>query len=87
MKTIEQEATDYGNSFGYNENNIQEQLAAEYGFIAGYNSKNTKAKVLQAQIDVLEPYLEWNEEFSYSVREDINRLQQQLKELYVGKNN
>jgi hypothetical protein len=50
-------------------------------FIAGANSKYVQAKAIQAQIDVLEPYLEWNPEVAFSVQTDINRLQKQLKQL------
>ena len=34
-ETLEEAAEIYGNSFGYNEETLQQQLAAEYGFIAG----------------------------------------------------
>jgi len=82
MKTIEQEAEEYGNSFDYNESTIQEQLAAEYGFIAGHNSKATQAKILQAQIDVLSELRYCKSGLIYStVLNKIDFLYQQLKEL------
>ena len=34
-KKLEEAAEIYANSFGYNEETLQQQLAAEYGFIAG----------------------------------------------------
>jgi uncharacterized circularly permuted ATP-grasp superfamily protein len=55
-------------------------------FIAGANSKHVQAKILQAQIDLLNKVLDdifWNEEY---LTNKINELQQQLKELENAKN-
>jgi hypothetical protein len=50
-------------------------------FIVGANSKYVQAKIIQAQIDVLKPYLEWNTEVALSIQRDIDRFEQQLKQL------
>ncbi len=44
-------------------------------------SKYVQAKIIQAQIDVLKPYLEWNTEVALSIQRDIDRFEQQLKQL------
>ena len=41
-ETLEEAAEIYGNSFGYNEETLQQQLAAEYGFIAGAKFQQEK---------------------------------------------
>ena len=41
-KKLEEAAEIYANSFGYNEETLNEQLAAEYGFIAGAKFQQEK---------------------------------------------
>jgi hypothetical protein len=58
-------------------------------FISGHNSKSTQAKVLQAQIDENNSILELiklrseclNERLTFVIKNRINNLEQQLKEL------
>jgi len=75
---LNKEAEEYAKSISKNQT-YREYL--EKSFKSGVNSKYAKAKILQAQIDVLKPYLEWNDEVSFSVKKDIEKLEQQLKQL------
>jgi len=77
MIDINKEAHSAVNNF-YSENDLLERIAFKRGYTECFeNSKATQAKVIQAQIDVLENL----EQATMSVFNKIQELKQQLKQL------
>ena len=87
MIDLNKEAEEYAN---YKNDNIPMEFGNENfnesvksHFIAGHNSKATQAKILQAQIEILEG-VDGEYYYSMSIVNKIKELQQQLKELENG---
>jgi hypothetical protein len=76
MIDVNKEAEEYAYNLAYETSQIQ-------GFLAGANSKYVKAKIIQAQIDVLKSIGTIHDEtcMSQRVTNKIKELQQQLKQL------
>jgi hypothetical protein len=85
MIDLNKEAENYAKGFELSFYDTIEEVPVEKmaikDFIEGAKSKYVQYKILQAQIDALKPYLEWNEEFANAISEDINRIQQKIKKL------
>jgi hypothetical protein len=85
MIDINKEAEEYG----FEANDGLQSILLEEAFIAGHNSKSTQAKVIQSQIDLI---LHFKDTFQFSIassiwRDELIKLQQQLKELEDENNN
>ncbi len=81
MIDLNKEAEEYAKTFIYDDG------TTEVDFIAGANSKHVQAKILQAQIDILEELKSVEESANtQSYRIIMSDLKKQLKQLKDAKN-
>jgi hypothetical protein len=86
MIDINKEAEEYAHNW-FNMHETNNFKALKQGFMAGVKSKHVQAKIIQAQIDVLgiiysdNKTSDFNSPTFQDVKYEMNKLQQQLKQL------